>query len=566
MQKQQGFLSMVVVVLIVLTGFVAVSAMHAYSSEVNATTLNNVGRQAFFAAEAGVQRASYYLLAKDESVRLSCDNNDVKALVGNVNLTVASLNDDDAQFTVTNQHPSGSIYQVNSAVLNGSVSESDKTFNVNSTIGYASSGFFVAGQEVIQYGGITVNSFTGLLRGALGSAAAAHASGASLSQDQCSLLSTGVVKDFSNPQTKRSIGFNTVKIPAFDGWVVGKDTGGDARVARFNQPIAGVWNYQLAAGINKELRGVSMANENIGWAIGKRLTGPRRFNIIHWNGSNWSEISIQPPTSSNNYILDLNSVSAVSDHDVWVVGKGYQNTWPYYYTIVHYDGSQWCLLGPGGQGCTAMTNVQAADSNHDLKSVHVIDTNDDGMGDFGFAVGENAKFVRFNGSSWIEMAMGGNELKGVFVVSTSEAWAVGKKNSVWRWNGSSWAKLHGSTGLGGISGNPEWRSVYMLDTNGDGLADDGWMVGKSNNAARYSPASGGQWTTMKTSGMGHLNGVAMFASNDVWAVADGGDMAHWDGSAWTRTTPPAGASQHLKAIALLMGTANVKGDWQEVFG
>ena len=568
MQKQQGFLSMVAVVLILLTGFVAVSAMHAYSSEINATVENNLARQAFFAAEAGMRRASYYLLAEDESAHLSCVNSDSDALVGDVSVTDASLNGGDAQFTVTNQHPSGSLYQASSAVLSTSVSNSDNTFNVNSTTGYASSGFFVAGQEVVQYSGITASSFTGLTRGVMGTAAAAHASATTLSQKQCSLLSTGVVKDFSNPLAKRSIAFDIVFIPVPDGWAVGKDTGGDARVARFNKPTAGGWNYQLAAGIDKELKSVSIVNKDLGWAVGKKFSSPKRFNIVRWDGSSWSEIASadQPSTVNDDFIVDLDGVSAVSDHDVWAVGKGYKKWWPMtpQYIILHYNGTKWCVLGAGGDGCSSIGNVSASDTNNDLKAVHIIDTNNDGNGDFGFAVGKNAKLVRFNGS-WTDMTLGGDELKGVFVVSTSEAWAVGKKNSVWRWNGGSWAKLHGSSGLGGISGDPEWRSVYMLDTNGDGRADDGWMVGKSDNAARYSPASGGQWTNSNTSGMGNLNGVSMFSSNDVWAVADGGDVTHWDGSNWTRTAPPNGANQNLKAISLIMETMRVRGNWRELF-
>ena len=566
MQKQQGFLSMIVVLLILLTGVFAVAALHAFSATVSATTVNNFGHQAFFAAEAGMQRAGYYLLTENISEQLSCNT-----LENNINLTAVSLSGGDvnAQFTVTNEHPTNGIYQANSAILATEIYDTDIALNVNSTAGYASSGFVTIDFEVIQYSSITATSFNDLVRGRMGTEAVPHRGAAIVSQHQCSLLSTGVAKDFVSPLAKRSIAFNLVlNVPAPEGWAVGKNIGDDARVVSFNKPIEGIWNYQLAADINKELKGVSIINKDLAWAVGKKLSEPTRFNIIRWDGSSWTEIIAQPPVEDNGYILDLEAVSVVSDHDVWAVGKGIEEwRWPLQprYNILHYDGTEWCLLGVGGNGCSSISVANSIDTTTHLKAVHVIDSDGDGEGDFGFAAGKDGKFLKFNGSGWTEIAMGGSEVKGVFVLSATDAWAVGKSNTVFHWSGSFWQKLDGNTGLAGIAGDPEWRGVYMLDTDGDGEADDGWMVGKGNRAARYSPDSGGQWTDHNTTGVGNMNAVAMFSSTDVWAVADDGNLAHWDGSAWTVIEPPDDEDQNLKDISLFVGVRMAIGGWQELF-
>ncbi len=559
MRKQQGFFSLVAILLILLVGFLATSAVSSYNTEVIATTTDIAAQQALLAAHAGMERAGNRLLTSNASLRLSCLNSDSNAITGAAVMTNATLGSSIAQFTVVNRHPSGGMYASSAATLTAAATAAATTFTVNSTTNYANSGWLVVGSEIVGYTAKTATSFTGLSRGLRGTQAAAYTIGKALQQNQCDLSSTGAVKNFTTPFAKRQINFSVAySVPIQDGWVVGHKVSSTNRVVRWNSPTTNVWNYQTAAATNDNLHDVDVLDANNAWAVGKSLSGPTRFNIIRWNGSSWAASSGLPTVVNSNYVRDLQNVSAVSINEAWAVGNRY-NTGANNYTILRWNGSQWCLLGPGGNSCSSIS-IPTGAAGRDLRGVQVLDSNGDGVGDFGFAVGQNAYILRFNGSSWTEVHVGGNDLQNLVMVSTQDGWAVGNAGDIYRWNGSSWSQLSPQPG---IAGGAQWRGVAMLDTTGDGIADEGWIVGQSDRAARYQ---NGVWTDKNTSGMGHLNEVAMFATNNVWAVADGGDMAHWNGTAWTRVAPPSGATEHLKAIAVTFSSYTILGNWQEIFG
>lgn len=82
------------------------------------------------------------------------------------------------------QFPSGNRYFLQGATtsLSSAMAASDTTMVVSSTSGFPPSGTVQVDQEQITYSGLTATSFTGLGRGANGTAAAAHSSAAAVSQ------------------------------------------------------------------------------------------------------------------------------------------------------------------------------------------------------------------------------------------------------------------------------------------------------------------------------------------------------------------------------------------------
>jgi len=177
---QRGFLLIMAVVLIVVAAllltvmmFLGVTATESSASHLQST-------RALFVAESGMERALYGFSQEG---------------TGCVSLTYAS-SFGDGNFSTT-----GTLYAPAATALSAAISATDTIIPVASVAGYAPHGRLTIGAESINYSGSSTTScgafsapcFTGALRGAGGSAAAAHALAAAVSQNQCTIRSTGTV-------------------------------------------------------------------------------------------------------------------------------------------------------------------------------------------------------------------------------------------------------------------------------------------------------------------------------------------------------------------------------------
>ena len=542
MQRQLGYLSLIAASLMMLAGVTSLSVVHNFSSQLQAQVTHQFASQALFLAESGLERT----LARLQTGQLTCAD-----INGHVDLTQVSLGSDIGQFTVST--PGGDLSLQEAATLSSNITLSSTSFNVNSTTNYADAGWLIIDRELMSYTGKSATQFTGVARGPT---AIAHLAGTRVIQIQCDVLAEGAVTDFTTPKALRRTQVS-VSGAGQRAWVVGKKNNNfsnAAEVAQFNHPQSG-WNYSTTSASNEELRGVAFLNYTEGWAVGKDMDGPKRLNILRWQASSNTWITSPGiPIPSNDYIKDLNAVSVVSSQEAWAVGQrpgGSNRT----YTILKWNGTDWCLLGQGNGHC-AGSSIPGA-PGRDLYAVHVADTDGDGVDDLGFAIGQNAFILQYDGSNWSKIFEGGNNLRSVFIVSASEAWIIGDAGDFYRWNGSTWTKIFPA-----IGGGAQLRGLYMLDTDQDGDADEGWAVGKYDRAIRYTSASG--WVDTPTSGVGHLNSVAMFATDDVWVAADGGRLVHWNGSQWTKHDPPSNMNKHLKSIAIFE-IPSIAGVWREIF-
>src|SRR4030067_1272776 len=106
--------------------------------------------------------------------------------------------------------------------------------------------------------------------------------------------------------------------------------------------------------------------------------------------------------------------------------------------IMHWDGTNWVYEDPAG-------NV-----NSNLNSVYMLDTDNDGIANVGWAVGDRYDgcagggparlhtILQLTGANWTRLgtpqipACSGNnrDLNGVFAVSVDEAWAGGDRRGV----------------------------------------------------------------------------------------------------------------------------------------
>jgi hypothetical protein len=159
-------LSLMGTVVVSLVGIENYSALH------QAQTL-----EAYWIAEAGVQRALTYMSREDGSCT---------AITGAAQFTNVMLGR--GTFTVT-----AIRYLPSPTTLSANITNTDTTITVGDTTGYAPRGRIAIDSELIAYTGTTATTFTGAKRGMDGTTAAAHSSGATVSQYQCTIVSTGTI-------------------------------------------------------------------------------------------------------------------------------------------------------------------------------------------------------------------------------------------------------------------------------------------------------------------------------------------------------------------------------------
>ena len=154
------------------------------------------------------------------------------------------------------------FYSTTAATLSGAITSADTTISVNSTAGYASYGRIMIDREMIDYTGITANSFTGVLRGRDGTTAASHASGTRVGQDQCTVSSTGGVPDLTTSNGRRQV---REGIQIQEGWAAGQVTG-----------------------TTEDMNAVYCISATDCWAVGAN------GEIVQGDGTNWSVVNILP--------------------------------------------------------------------------------------------------------------------------------------------------------------------------------------------------------------------------------------------------------------------------------
>jgi Tfp pilus assembly protein PilX len=525
LSNQAGYLALLAAFMIVVIGFIGVAAVYMAVGSATATVNLMKADAAFYMAEGGLEIGSKYLLSPfltavaGNTQRVTC-----AAVLDNTNMTNITLGA--GKFTVT--PVSGASYNVRT-LLNGDMTSSANVMTLSSVAGFAPRGRVQIDNEIINYQGISGNLLTGLLRGKSYTVASSHTSGTYVSQYQCLLDSQGGIPTLVSPVATQEV---QQGIQLQDAWAVGNRTGNNFVLSRWNNPTELIWasgSYTDAANRN-DLLSVSMLSNGEGWAVGT-ITGTA-FNIVHFLNNTWTEV----PTGATKVAATcntqtLNGVSAVSSVEAWAVGVAYRancSSGNFLYTILKWNGTQWAI---------APSIPVPAATNLTLNDVKVIDSSGDGLGNFGFAVGNTGTVLQYNGTTWSKLtAISTQNLTGVSVVSTNEAWAVGSTGGIYKWTSAGGWSLFASTGTA-------LNGIKMIDTTGNGIADVGWVVGNSGRASLYDGAT---WTANNPGG-GNLFDVAVFNANDAWAVGASGRVTHWNGNSWINGT--SNVSTQLNAIS-----------------
>jgi photosystem II stability/assembly factor-like uncharacterized protein len=199
---------------------------------------------------------------------------------------------------------------------------------------------------------------------------------------------------------------------ADDGWAVGGggncvSGGWTGDIVRWHDNSWSLWAtipYRI-------LRSVAMVSTDDGWAVGDYCyysgTPPNSVNsvIMHWNGSNWSQVSSPTPYT-------LYSVNMLSGMEGWAVGeKG---------VTLHWTGSAWSQV--------------SSPTVCDLRSVSMISADDVwavGGGGYFCSSQSTPVILHWNGSVWNEVSSPVSQrLNSVTMISADEGWAVGEGGTI----------------------------------------------------------------------------------------------------------------------------------------
>lgn len=510
---QHGYLIIVAVVIIVTIAFFAATTAYMYLVGTGASSKFLSSERAYYLAQTGIERGVYSLFTENVNDKVSC----------------SQINSSNANFTNV-PFGSGHFSVVGSSslamtMLSSAISAADTTIPVVSTAGFSiSGGLVLIDREAIQYTSLSGNSLVGVTRGGNGTSPSVHFSGAKVSQKICVLTSTGTVVDigdYSNVTLQR----NTSQIQEF--WAVGN---GGLILRGENASSLTV----VPSGTTANLNDISIINYADGWVVGDAASG--QSTILHWNGSGFTAVA-NPGTTN------LRGISAVSELEAWTVGDNG--------LVMRWDGANWNIVTiPSGPA----TNFY---------SISIVDTNSDGIGDFGFAVGNAGRIIKYQNGTWSEDTIKSNDdLKRVITISTVDAFAAGAtcaffwralpmETPQWHRHNTPSATMKGLTALDNNPNDTEAEFALAAGTNGTVLD---WVPG--------TPA----WNNSINSGA-DINQILAFSPTDIWAIGYANGvykLMHWDGvNAWT----DAGYSTNIQLNGLIAVGATVHsiGVWNRVY-
>jgi Tfp pilus assembly protein PilX len=530
LHRQKGYLMFVAVLLILLVGAFSVTMTSLFVGSAHTTGNFIQADNAYYLAEAGFEETARLLLTPILSgthSRIACGS-----ITGNSNLTNTSFGPGTFTATTVTGSP---VYMY--TTLSSAIGNADTTIAVTSTGGFASAGRLVIDREIVNYGGISGNSFVGIQRGVNMSYNTPHANGTPVAQYQCNVSVTSGIPNLTSSLYQKKI---QQSLQLQEGWAGGALSGSSFVLTRWNRPTEVSWNSNLMASTSAAtINSISMLSNADGWAVGN--VDSLRFTLLRWNGFSWNLIS-SPSACSNQH---LQGVSSVYMNEAWAVGPTTRSNGTCTtggarrYTVLRWNGTSWTALTPSTTPAIPADNT----SNQNLNAVHVIDATKSGAGTLGFTVGSNGIILQYDGTNWIQVTSPTTtNLRSVYIVSPSEAWAVGNGGTILKWNGATWSLVTSPT-------TRQLNSINMLDYTLSGTAKTGWAVGNSGTAIAYN---GSTWSSSTTGSSVNLFGVALFFTNpnkDVWAVGESGTILHFDGTSWSSIT--SNVSQQLNAISLI---------------
>jgi hypothetical protein len=279
-------------------------------------------------------------------------------------------------------------------------------------------------------------------------------------------------------------------------------------------------------------------------------------------GANVTGVSARPAATSFSATGGLNGVAAVSKSSAWAVGYAGKNSAPRV-LLLHWNGRAW----------SRVTSPSVLSGSGDLTAVRAVSAKN------AWAVGLTGKpgsgknhslLLHWNGAKWSEVTspapVAGGSLAAIAATSKS-GWAVGYVNTnpsaplccagtplVFRFNGSKWSRLSTRLGKGAYL-----NGVAITGTN-RAWATGGPLAMITGDLAKWN---GSAWSWQPNPAPGNyrpLNGIAAGPGGTAFVVGTDNDFplgpaisGRWNGKAWRQVTVSAPNSSGLNAVAFAPG-------------
>ena len=186
------------------------------------------------------------------------------------------------------------------------------------------------------------------------------------------------------------------------------------------------WKRVLGPVPGRVLLAVAASSPTHVWAVGYS-GGSAKTLVLRWNGTRWKRVASPNPagTATGNLNI-LDSVTAISRHNVWAVGyDAHVADGPRKTLIEHWNGTRWKHVASPNPG--ELGSVLAGVAASSASNVWAV-------GEYGTASGGLTLTARWNGTRWKQIASpspvlvtppSNDGLNAVAVTSAVNVWAVG---------------------------------------------------------------------------------------------------------------------------------------------
>ena len=498
MDKQRGFLMMVIAILLVIVAALASAFVAMTLSGTNSSVSSISANRAYDLAQTGIEQGTYELTL----ATAWCDGNWQPAV------------------TVTGQgeYKYSCTKNTGSTTLSSAITASSTAIPLSSVSGLATFGAIAVDSETIYYDGISGTILQNARRGQNGSAAASHSNGASATQTQYIISSHGSSPSATSPSGEVTLSQAVLLSNPSTYFAAGVNSSSRGVILKFDGTS---WSTVLTGPVNFTFTGIFNTLTN-GIAVGS--TSSSVGSIYLYNGVSWA-LALSGISNAN-----FQNVSCDSSTNCWIVGSGvsparglmYRYTFPG--TFSYLASNNFTLLGVS---CISGNCISVGSSRvYNFPSSTIVPFNnlttlsstlndvDCPQSNICVAVRSNGRAYYYNGSWSGAYNVPGSSLNAVHCPNTSLCIMVGN-------NGLNLKCTLPITSAGSCISQTAPSSVNLLGIHCNATNDCMAVGSNSSNAYHFD---GTNWTSTALGGTHTLNSVtgipggggAISATPTVW--------------------------------------------------
>lgn len=284
-------------------------------------------------------------------------------------------------------------------------------------------------------------------------------------------------------------------------------------------------------GPSNNLYGVKTISPTEVWAVGDH--GPAGFCCfpkspvsLRWNGSQWENVPVPlPPGMTSGSLV---AVDATSSTNVWAVGTVGSNS-SARVLLLRWNGASWNIVAVVADPVNPQFGIG------EVNSITVVSETDVWI--VGSRSGGQSWTLRWDGGGVQTVPSPGGRLFDVDQINADDIWAVGSFTVI-RWNGTAWLPVPNApsgahfSSVAAIAPNDVWATATLTTCgpfSGCSAVDALYHFDGSQWAIVPVPGAGNN---------AFLEDLSATASDNVWLVGSDSQsktfVAHFDGTAWRR--------------------------------